>query len=353
MGDHFNDYENRDFSPSPKIDLDMSMKSPLRDTMYPGELSNMNKSMMNSTQRSKNNGYFGVSFVEKNPLNTSKAKQMFSFSQSNRFQNYKNSQNPHIQYDLPGLFDKTAVQTGQSKAFGSSQRFDYYPRTNHHKNPPSPDKYEIKSQFTPQNKSRAYSFGLAREQMYKMHIQAIEDQAKNQLPGPGQYQPPKTFGKDGVKFSMRPNTGYDLILLSKQKQFPGPGQYVQPDLVGTQNSVKLTSIVKTPQSPSFPKAKDRFEIPTFKNGIPGPGNYTPKNNLNENIYSLYRSLGHTKFSKDERKALNDKLYRNVEYPGPGNYELPSDFGRYEPPNFSIMGGKYDKRRSSSMLKSSQ
>ena len=47
--------------------------------------------------------------------------------------------------------------------------------------------------------------------MYKLHIQAIEQQAhKDSMPGPGQYQPPKSFGKEGVKYTLRPHTGYDL-----------------------------------------------------------------------------------------------------------------------------------------------
>jgi len=41
------------------------------------------RSIMSNTARSKS--YFGASYTEKNPLNTSTAKQMFSFSKANRF----------------------------------------------------------------------------------------------------------------------------------------------------------------------------------------------------------------------------------------------------------------------------
>jgi len=93
----------------------------------------------------------------------------------------------------------------------------------------------------------------------------------------------------------------------------------------------------------------RFNQPNFclafRNVNPGPGNYSPKNNLNEDIYSLYKSFGKTLFGKDERKALEDKLYKNVEYPGPGNYQVPSDFGKYDPPSHLTLSPNRDPRRS--------
>jgi hypothetical protein len=52
---------------------------------------------------------------------------------------------------------------------------------------------------------------------------------------------------------------------------------------------------------------------------PGPGNYSPMNNLNENFNSKFRGDVSTKFGKDPRKAMEDKLYRNIENPGPGSY----------------------------------
>lgn len=53
--------------------------------------------------------------------------------------------------------------------------------------------------------------------------------------------------------------------------------------------------------------------------LPGPGNYSPKTNLNENVTSPMRSFGRTKFGKDERKAMEYMLYKNIETPGPGQY----------------------------------
>ncbi len=42
--------------------------------------------------------------------------------------------------------------------------------------------------------------------------------------------------------------------------------------------------------------------------------------------SIFRSTGRTVFSKEPRKALDDKLYKNPDVPGPGNYEMISEFG---------------------------
>ncbi len=54
------------------------------------------------------------------------------------------------------------------------------------------------------------------------------------------------------------------------------------------------------------------------------------NNLNENIDSKFRYSGATRFTKNPRKAMEDKLYLNLSNPGPGAYTPFSDFGVYEP-----------------------
>ena len=112
-----------------------------------------------------------------------------------------------------------------------------------------------------------------------------------------------------------------------------------PTLVGQINYPKLPSKIRTPHSPSIPKANDRFKTPSkqihfiiliiaFNDDKPGPGNYSPKHNFNETVTSLNKSFGMTKFSKDERKALDHFLKMANYVPGPGNYELGTEFGTY-------------------------
>jgi hypothetical protein len=42
--------------------------------------------------------------------------------------------------------------------------------------------------------------------MVKVHLQIIEKQANEKLPGPGQYEHNKTFGRVGPKYSLSPKS---------------------------------------------------------------------------------------------------------------------------------------------------
>jgi hypothetical protein len=54
--------------------------------------------------------------------------------------------------------------------------------------------------------------------------------------------------------------------------------------------------------------------------------------LSENHRSLYRSVARAVFGRDERRALEDTFLKHIDIPGPGMYEMPTDFGKYEPPS---------------------
>ncbi|CDW80439.1 UNKNOWN [Stylonychia lemnae] len=234
--------------------------------------------------------------------------------------------NPHISYNLPGLYDNLNSTSGLE-----------------HGNLPSPAKYEQKSQFSPQNQSNSFSFGLAKENMKKIHIQVIEKLAPDGLPGPGHYVPPPTFGKLGPQYTLSPKSQLRELELFKSGYLPGPGFYQQPDLVGPELTTKLTSNIISPRTTKFPQAKDRFRVPTEQIKAPGPGQYTPKDRLSEDNRSIYRSVGRAVFGKDERKALEDKYQMHVEKPGPGTYEMPTEFGRYEPPSL-LRGSRFNSSK---------
>eukprot|EP00347_Sterkiella_histriomuscorum_P001355 403372352 len=298
-------------------------------TMGQSPSQSMNKTMFQTTWGNSTYqiGMMGQTFTEKNPLNLSKSKMMFSFSKAQRFNDSK-SINPNVSYHIRGKYDNLRRESGSGRAFGSTDRFRYYPRNDQESGQvtPSPAKYEQKGFFSPKSQSKAFSFGLSKEQMKKVHLQIIEKQAAEKLPGPGNYEPISTFGKVGPKFSMSPKSAL------KDSALPGPGFYNQPDLVGKESSVKMTSNIKSPRSTKFPQAQDRFIVPTQHLPQCGPGSYNPKDRLNENHRSLYRSVARAVFGRDERRALEDRHQRNIDIPGPGMYELPSEFGRYEPPN---------------------
>ena len=105
---------------------------------------------------------------------------------------------------------KTTRESGAGKAFGSINRFGYYnsPDEKNGKKPlPSPSNYRIPGQFGADVKdgnvkfgpNKVYSFGVSRDDMNTIHVDDINNKAKKKQnpPGPGTYEPPKTFGKEG------------------------------------------------------------------------------------------------------------------------------------------------------------
>jgi len=53
-----------------------------------------------------------------------------------------------------------------------------------------------------------------------------------------------------------------IVLLNKSGLYPGPGSYMQPNLVGVSQSSGNSSRVKSSQKFGFPKANDRFRVPS-------------------------------------------------------------------------------------------
>ena len=145
-----------------------------------------------------------------NPLNNSPAKEMHSFAHGSRFPALNtNTRNTSFKtFDKKSDFDKI-VEKGRGKpehAFGSRHsRFHYYPDMRNSK--VGPANYKEMDAFSPKTifqTSSKYSFGLGREEMKKEHIYAIEEseRKRNVTPMPGQYDPDKSFGHTGPKYSM-------------------------------------------------------------------------------------------------------------------------------------------------------
>lgn len=161
---------------------------------------------------------------------------------------------------------------------------------------PSPVHYAKPGFFSPKQSMNAFSFGVSRDNMKKIHIQAIEKVAMEKLPAPNAYSMPSTFGKVGPHYSLRADTSRteskenaQLIYLvvtrfiQKKGLEPGPGEYKKIEVVGTLNPSKLTSIIQTPQANAFSKAKDRFSIPS-------------NNRWNHNFFSSERQIARTRIA---------------------------------------------------------
>lgn len=71
---------------------------------------------------------------------------------------------------------------------------------------PSPVNYTKPCFFSPKQTQNAFSFGVSRDNMKKIHIQAIEKIAMEKLPAPNAYVIAGTFGKEGPHYSLRADT---------------------------------------------------------------------------------------------------------------------------------------------------
>jgi hypothetical protein len=92
--------------------------------------------------------------------------------------------------------------------------------------------------------------------MKKIYIQEIEKNGQDlNQPGPDKYEPPQTFGKKGIHYTMRPDISrqeskYKSFMnycttvnsiIKKKGMLPGPGSYHELEVVGNTRSTRLTS----------------------------------------------------------------------------------------------------------------
>jgi len=157
------------------------------------------------------------------------------------------------------------------------------------------------------------------------------------VPGPGSYAPTqRAIGTEGSKWSLRPRTMSPMESdVRIKKIIPGPGSY-QPKWDMDKKGIYYISNFVNTQAKSFtPKQLARFG---HKNGeSPGPGAYEVKPTISRDgnqFISKFQSSKSIPFSKSERKLypnIRDESKKDVEVPGPGTYQAPSEFGFYEAP----------------------
>lgn len=201
---------------------------------------------------------------------------------------------------------------------------------------PSPDRYAVPGLFgsdfskiaghVGNGKNNMYSFGVSRMNMQTLHVDDINKNDKKRLlpPGPGNYEPRKTFGTEGNFKSFHSRLNYDTRALKKQSETPGPAHYSKTEVLSRNLPV---SVHPSAVGQAFSKAQDRFAFTRQVKYDPGPGNYSPKVNFKEEEVKTKNpraAIGRTNFS-----ILDDKynMREKKQVPGPGAYARFSDFGQ--------------------------
>ncbi len=191
-------------------------------------------------------------------------------------------------------------------------------------------------------KGHVFTFGICRDAYKKVFIKAAPP-ADPAVPGPGTYNVRETPGKDAIKFTMRPKTP-TAGEAPRNVKTPGPGTYdalagITPK--GTQFFSRFQSsracLFHPPRSRRFNDIRIffRFLLKTITasklakdlRNSPGPGHYPASPSLNEKgryFNSKFKGSMCRTFGSETRDFLRRLMIRPTT-PGPGAYQMPSDF----------------------------
>jgi len=248
--------------------------------------------------------------IHDSPLNSSTAKALYSFPKCERFGfTTKKGDNPNAFYSIGDCKSKRAASFGYGGKFDFTKHVDMVPGPNHYANTDNMSKFG----------RRGITFGNGRE---KVTFQGFTVKHTN-VPGPGAYN--ILAGSRHIKgFSIKQRS----TSLKKHWNSPGPGYYNHMPTI----SDKGTFVLSPFRNVTVPSIKTKQVIP--KNieersiVFPGPGAYS-QGIIKENsrsILSNYVSPGGQSIGRQQRNLGKEEPLMPT--PGPGNYQLPSEFGHY-------------------------
>lgn len=245
-------------------------------------------------------------------INDSTSKQMYKFGNEKRFMNYAKPYDAFF-YNLPSVKDNFTTTLGKGK------KYDFYKnvmRNKTHNYYDIPREFDLKRRNTPQ-----YSFGKGRDICKKP-----EFKIEKPTPGVGSYNIGKNLGDDALKFSI---FGREWIhrKISPSNAFitPGPGQYEETLKTNTSGNYSSSLYGNTWQI-SFAGPK-RFKNDYLK--TPGPGRYETTTMFNKTGLH-YTSKFHSMMAKTMSDRPKDFYapFKVSTTPGPGSYDVFSDFNGY-------------------------
>jgi hypothetical protein len=226
-------------------------------------------------------------------------------------------------YKLPSTLSKRYTKFG----YGTKSDFtkgdkNYVPKI-----------YNTGTDFDPKNPhGPKYSFPNARDKYGKVYLESIKPFDKF-VPGPAKYSYLKPFGSDAPKVSFKGK--YDNVETrkkkleeeeEKEKEKQNEGKKKEFSTITIQiRSTGKYSVSQIPNVNSMRFDKDKSKRTKFiANNNPGPGTYESKQLMGRIFPSQYRS--HEPISFAQKHKVKDS---RSNYPGPGSYILPSDFGIYQ------------------------
>ena len=286
--------------------------------------------------------------------NTSTAKYQYSFSKADRFPNPNGAEEKRTKklkaleeagkspgpirtskyefYNLPSTLSNRRTTFGKGNKYdftkvGNNCKISSYSyKTDFDKNHPHGPMYS----FTKADRSGK---SLPPKKKKEGEEENKEENKKNALvdldgPSPARYNYLKPFGFDAPKFSMkgRHNTPikYKKDKEGEDSEKKEEKPYLPQVTIQIRNTGKyIVSQIPNVNSLKFDKDKSkRSQFVANKN--PGPGYTIPPLICHKIMESQYRNYERITMSK--RNPIKDS---RSNYPGPGSYPIPSDFGQYE------------------------
>ena len=254
--------------------------------------------------------------------NTSTAKFQYTIPKAARFPEPKRDPaktGKYQFYSLPTTLSKRFTRFG----YGTKSDFtrgdkNYVPKLYH-----TGTDFDQKNPHGPK-----YSFPNGREKYGKVFLESAKPFDKF-VPGPAKYNVLKRFGSDAPHVSFKGK--YDNVETRKKKLEAEEESKRDPkDIKLTSVTIQIRpsgkySVSQIPNVNSLKFDKDKSRRTKFiadKN--PGPGTYESKQLLGRIFPSQFRS--YEPISMARRHKVKDS---RSNYPGPGSYPIPSDFGQYQ------------------------
>jgi len=243
--------------------------------------------------------------------NTSTAKFQYTIPKAPRFPEPKRAQAVAKYVLLPSTLSKRFTK------FGYGKKSDF---TKSDKNIHS-QFHDPQSDFNQKNPhGPKYSFPCGREKYGKVYLESTKPFDKD-IPGPEKYYYLKPFGYDSPKISF--------------KQWPKKERKKNEDDEKKLKPYNTNIVIQIRPSGKYPVSqirnvnsmkfdKDKSKRTNFgAKPSPGPGQYEAKQLLGRIFPSKYKS--YEAITMAGKHVIKDS---RSNYPGPGSYPLPSDFGQY-------------------------
>ena len=255
--------------------------------------------------------------ISNNIQNKSPSKQMYSFSKAQRFP-LNHSSNLYHFYNLPPL------KSQRSTSMGYGKKSDFTKGKN--LNLPF---YNIQRLFEYNNGSPNYSFGSV-----------LTSRVIEKSPGPGNYDIIKPIGFNSPKFSL----GNKIHNIISKENFPGPGSYKNLLKLNLSGKYPLSKIKNSLMS-GWSLSKS-IRIQNYNNDVPAPNSYRI-----DNLFSSNGKIYNSKYKSYPGKSMLSRhgdFYQINQNPGPGCYEIFSEFGIYKK-KFKLNNSKSFKSKSQENL----